>query len=64
MMTDPDAPLTTQEFDSLVELSRQADPNVIPREHRQKLARLGFIRTVGVELLITSYGRLRLMRGG
>lgn len=64
MMTDPEIPLTAQEFDSLRELSKQTDPNAIPREHRQRLARLGFVRTVGVDLLLTSCGRLRLMRGG
>jgi hypothetical protein len=63
MLTDQNAQLTAQEFRSLVQLSREADPNAIPREHRQTLARLGFIRRVGVDLLITSYGRLRLMRG-
>ena len=64
MLHNPDAPLTAPEFDALVELGKGADPHAIPLEFRQKLIRFGFVKKVGVEFLITSAGRLRLMRGG
>jgi hypothetical protein len=64
MLPDPDAPLAAPEFDALVELSKGADPHAIPLEFRQKLIKFGFVKKVGVEFLITSAGRLRLMRGG
>ena len=64
ILPDPDAPLAGAEFDALVKLSRGADPHAIPLEFRQKLIKFGFVKKVGVEFLITSAGRLRLMRGG
>jgi hypothetical protein len=64
MLPDTDVRLTRPEFESLVELSKEADLNAIPREHGHKLARLGFIKKIGVDLRITSAGRLRLMQGG
>jgi len=64
MFPDSDACLTRPEFDSLVELSKEADLSEIPREHLLKLVKLGFIKKVGVDLRITSAGRLQLMRGG
>ena len=63
MLDDTDLYISMLEFDSLLALSRGTDADAIPPEHRRRLVRLGFLRKVGVEFLLTSNGRFRLMLG-
>ena len=63
MLDDTHLYISTPEFDSLLALSRGTGAGAIPPEHRRRLVDLGFVRRVGVEFLLTSNGRFRLMLG-
>jgi len=64
MLDETHLHISTPEFESLHALSRGTNVNAIPPEHRQRLVSLGFVRKVGIEFLLTSNGRFRLMLGG
>jgi hypothetical protein len=64
MLDDTRLYISTPEFASLLALSRGGDADAIPPEHRRRLVGLGFVRKVGIEFLLTSNGRFRLMLGG
>jgi hypothetical protein len=63
MLDDTHLYVSTPEFDSLLALSRGIGADAIPPEHRRRLVNLGLVRRVGVEFLLTSNGRFRLMLG-
>ena len=63
MASDPNAPLSEGEFQSLLALADGVDPAAIPAKDRGLLIRLGFVKRIGTELRVTAAGRLRAMRG-
>ena len=57
-----DAPLSSEEFASLKEVSKGMMQRVIPGSHREKLIRLGFIEQVFRSLELTIPGQMRAAR--
>jgi len=63
MASDPGAPLSEAEFQSLLALADGTDPAAIPAKHRGLLIKLGLVKRIGTELRVTAAGRLRAMWG-